>query len=458
MSNDNSNKDEKSYSFIQEQIVSKKKFKLRRMFYSVTWTIVLACIFGVVSGVVFCISEPTINRILGKNQDKKTVEFPPTSEDTETTPEVTPQPGGVANKDNNTSNSNISGDKDNNKQDEIDQKPDTVVIEKYIPGDIQDLNNIYMELRSVAGEVEKSIVNVTSVSSGVDVLLNNEYEADKVSSGLVVANNGAELLILVSLDRVQDAKTIRVHLTESLSVKAKLQDYDSDLNLAVLTVNLKDIPEIVMKGIKAATLGDSYSLTVGTPIIALGSPNGFVDSMEFGMINGKGNVKYITDNKIELFNTNIRDNEHSDGIIVNLRGEVIGIITQRLKDDYNENVNTVIGISQIKDIIESLVNNEERSYFGIKGVDMNEAALEQAGVENGICITEVETDSPALEAGLQNGDIIVQINDTRIVSVKSFYNLISASAPKDVVKVIIRRNEKNTFNEMVLEVTLGKKG
>jgi S1-C subfamily serine protease len=461
MSNDNSNKDEKAYSFIQESIASKKKFKFRRMFYSVTWTIVLACIFGLVAGVAFCISEPAISRILGRYQEKKTVEFPTsTQDDTAAAPNGTPEPtGGVTNTDNSTKADpdKQEDDKEGQKPDKNNNKPDTVVIEKYIQADIQDLNNIYMELRNIASEVDKSILNVTSVSSGVDVLLNNEYEADKVSSGLVVANNGAELLILVSYDRVQDAKNIQVDLTESLTVKAKLQNYDSDLNLAVLAVSLKDIPEMVLKGIEPANLGESYPLIVGTPVLALGSPNGYVDSMEFGMINGRGYSKYITDNKIDLFNTDIRENEHSDGIIVNLRGEVIGIITQKLKDDYNQNVNTVIGITQIKEIIESLANNRERSYFGIKGADMTEAALSQAGVTNGICITEVETDSPALAAGLQNGDIIISVNDTEIISVKTFYSLISASAPKTVMKVTIRRNEKNSSDEMELEVTLGKK-
>ncbi len=305
MSNDNHNKDEKEYSFIQEQITSKKKFKLRRMFYSVTWTIVLACIFGIVAGVAFCVSEPAISKILGKYQEKRTVEFPTTTpEDSSTNSNTQPEPtGGI--KDDSDSDK-PEGGKDEQTPDDTDKKPDTVVIEKYIQADIQDLNNIYLKIRDVAGEVDKSILNVTSISSGVDILLDNEYEADKVSSGLVVANNGADLLILVSYDRVQDAKNIRVELPDSLNVKAKLQDYDSDLNLAVIAVSLKDIPDSVLSNIKTVNLGESYSLIVGTPILALGSPNGYVNSMELGMITSKDSMKYITDNKIALFNTDNR--------------------------------------------------------------------------------------------------------------------------------------------------------
>ncbi len=449
MSNDNNNK-EKEYSFIQEQIASKKKFRFKRMFYSVTWTIILACIFGVVAGIAFCISEPAISKILGKYQDKKTVEFPSANPDDSSNPNGQPEPTGGA-KD----NTNPNGDPQT--IDNTDDKPDTVVIERTVPADIQDLNNIYMEIRNVASDVNKSILHVTSISSGVDVLLDNEYEAYKVSSGLVIANNEADLLILVSYDRVQDAKSIQVALSDSLDAKARLQDYDSDLNLAVIAVSLKDIPETVLNNIKTADLGESYSLIIGSPVLALGSPNGYVDSMALGIITSKGNSVYITDNKIELFNTDIHDNENSDGVIVNLRGEVIGIITQKIKDESNENVNTVIGISKLKEVIESLVNNRERSYFGIKAVDMTEAALTQAGISNGICITEVETNSPALEAGLQNGDIILSVNDTQIISVSTFNSVIAACKPKAVVNVVLRRNGKNTSKEMELEVVLGKK-
>ncbi len=457
MSNDNNNKDEKEYSFIQEQIASKKKFKFRRMFYSVTWTIVLACIFGIVAGVSFCISQPAINKILGKYQDKKTVEFPTTTpESSSTDPDQNKTHAGGA-ENTNTPETDKPISSEGEKETKKDTKPDTVVIEKYIQADIQDLNNIYMELRNVASEVDKSILNVTSIKNGVDVLFNNEFEASEVSSGLVVANNGADLLILVSYDRIQDAKNIRVTLTDSLDVKAKLQDYDSDLNLAVIAVGLDDIPDTVLSNIKVINLGESYPLIIGTPIIAMGSPNGYVDSMEYGIITSKDTSTYITDNKIDLFTTDIHDNENSDGIIVNLRGEVIGIITQKLKDEYNQNVNTVIGITKIKEVIESLVNNRERSYFGIKGADMTDAALKQAGITNGIYITEVEANSPALEAGLQSGDIILSVNGAEILSVNNFNSLITASEPKSTLNVTIRRNTKNSSKEMDLEVVLGKK-
>ena len=97
------------------------------------------------------------------------------------------------------------------------------------------------------------------------------------------------------------------------------------------------------------------------------------------------------------------------------------------------------------------------TYFGIKGADMTELALSKAKIGNGICVTEVEVDSPALEAGLKSGDIILAVNDTLFNSVNTFYNLLSVYEPKDKVKITIQRSVKGTNKNMDIIVMLGKK-
>lgn len=465
MSEENNNKDNK-FSFIQEQITSKKKSRWKRMLLSLGWTIVLACVFGIIASVAFCISVPKLSKLLNVNQDKKTVEFPTITPDEENKNNVNPnsddlegdQDITVNNSGQNSDNKSSSGEDPNNQganEEEV-HTPDTVVIEKPIEADVEDYSNMYTELRTIANNVGKSMVTVRCVSKGVD-WFNNEYEAIKVTSGVIVADNGSELIILVSLDKIQEANSIKVTFFNSIEAEAILQSYDTDLNIAAIAVKLKDIPEQNRKDIKPATLGESFALVVGTPIIALGNPNGYVGSMELGMITSKGNSAYITDNKVELFNTDINDNKNADGVIINLKGEVIGIITKVLKDEVNENVNTVIGISRIKKIIESLVNNKERVYFGIKGMDMTTEALEKVGITNGVSVTEVKPDSPALEAGLKSGDIILSVNEAPISSMNSFYNIISLYEPKTPININIKRGTKNIEKDLTLEVILERK-
>lgn len=451
MLEDNKNKDDKEFSFIQEQIASKKRNKIKRMLYSVLWTAILACVFGIIAGITFCISEPTISKFLGREPDKKTVEFPtvsPEDENGNLSASISPTP--EVDSEGNSKDDEIS------KQSEEETEPETVVIQQKVRADLKDLTNMYTELRTISNKVKASIITVTNTSSGVDVF-GNEYEVSKSTSGLIVANNGAELLILVSLDKVWNANKIEISISDTEQIKAELQSYDSDLNLAVIAVNLEDIPSNRIDFIQPASLGESYSLAVGTPIIALGSPNGYVNSMELGIISSSGFTKYITDDKIDLFNTDISYNENGDGVIIGLNGDVIGIITRTLKDELNPDVNTVIGISRIKKIIESMVNNTDRIYLGIKGADMTEEALQKVGLTSGICITEVEADSPALTAELQSGDIIFAINGTPIKTVNSLNNILSIYNPKETVKVSILRSTKKTTKKIDVNVTLAKK-
>ena len=442
MSEDKYNKESSEYLFIQEQISSKRRSRKVRMLLSLLWTIILACVFALVAAVVFYLANPFFVKLLGDGTDKKTVEFPTLTPDDEgkatasgtPTPSVTPTP---------------------TPSDKEDDKKETVYVTTHVAADIKDLASIYGEIRGIASGVNKSIVNIINVSSKVDELNENEnYDVSRATTGLIIANNEVDILILATYDKLQDK--LRLQLNNDLSVKARLQDYDEDLNLAVIAVSLEDIPDTMKENLEVAKLGESYSLTVGTPVIALGSPNGYVGSMELGIISSKDSSIYITDNKIDLFNTDINYNEKSDGVIVNMSGEVIGIITSKLKDEQNQNVNTVIGISKIKKSIQSMVNQTERSYFGIKCGDMSEKELKKENLEYGICVTEVEGNSPALEGGLQSGDMIIAINDVAISSVAVFNNTITSLKPKDTVEVTIQRKIKDEPKEMKLSVVLGK--
>ncbi len=442
----------KEFEFIKEQVLQKKRKKIRKILVPFFMTLFMAILFGVVAAVTFCLTEPRLYKLLHREEEAKPqITFPTT------------YPGGEGEDGDKTvpTPSSKAGDPDgedkpvDGQAPEVKNEPGQVIVQA-IEANIDDFLSMSDEIRTVAYRANKSLVTISSIIKGKDWL---GYPTETViqTSGLIIYNNGKELGILVSYDRVVNASSIRMKLTESESVEAELQDYEKEVNLAIVTVNIANIPELFMNNsVVVATLGESYTITVGSPIIALGNPNGYPNSMDPGYVTSRGSSISITDNKLDLFNTDIVDNANSDGIIINLKGEVIGLITRKLKVGLNENLNTVIGISKIKPIIERLANKQPRIYCGVVAEDLTEAAKKEHEVANGIYIREVRANSPAFTAGLRGGDIILMVDEKNIMNTNSFYSIVSDYQPDSVVTLKIKRTS-GTAKEMEMKVTLREK-
>lgn len=440
-----SERDKKDFEFIKEQVLQKKRRKVRKWLPSLLMTILMALIFGLVSAATFYYTEPKLSKYFSKEQPKKPITFPtidPDDSEVDDVP-IVDIPKDI------TDPVVIPGTEGGPSQEQV--------IVNTIEADLDDVLSMSNELRIVSYKANKSMVTISSIVKGKDIFGNlSETKID--TSGLIIGQDTREVYILVSLDRVSNASSIRLRLTESESVEAALLDYETELNLAVLTVLLEEVPPLfISNNIVVATLGESYTITQGSPIMAIGSPNGYPGSIDFGFITSRGSYATITDNRLDLFNTSIRDNKNGDGVIINLKGEVIGLITRSLKEGLNKDLNTVIGISKVKAIIERMVNNEPRVYCGIITEDMTEAAKTEHKVQNGIYVNEVQANSPAFEAGMKGGDIIMQIEDKTVMNSNGFYNTLSTFIPGDEIVISIMRTSGSTNQEKQLKIVLGKK-
>jgi S1-C subfamily serine protease len=442
-------KNDDQYSFIKEQIVPKKKNNTKKVAIIVGTTVSMAILFGFVCRFVFEASEPLVGKLLGKKETENVITFPTASPVDEVE---------ESEEDNDSSDTN---DEDAKAQVEAeDEKKDedvsTKVVEKTVAATLEDYNVMHGELKDLAEQVNRSIVTVTSVVSGVD-WFNNIAESTKSTSGLIIANDGTNLIILTNKDRLNSTKNIRVTFSSDLTVTAKYRNSDNTLGIVILTVPLESVNKSTLDRINVANLGQSYSIKTGDPVLALGSPNGYAYSMDIGIVTNEIYYSYITDQKIELFNTNIHDNPNGEGVIVNLKGEIIGLITQDFKSDLNKNINTVLAISRIKKIVDKLINETEQVYFGIVGADLTAKSLESLGVNSGVYISEVKNESPAFYAGLESGDVILKLDDSTISSMDTFYNIISSHEPEDTIKVLVKRKRNGGTKQLTLRVELGVK-
>lgn len=430
------NKDKAQYSFIQEHIIPKKRSKRRKLCCSVLCTIIIAIIFGLVSSFIFCVSRPFFEKRFGGTDKNSMIQksATPSPQPTSTqapikTPEVveTEEP-----------NSEVTPT----------PEPNEVILNAFMED--------YRLLGEVAKGVENSIVTVEGVKSEVDVL-DNPYEDTNVSAGLVIAKYEDALLILVSKSRIEEVDKVRITFDEKYTIDAESYGSDSDTGIAVLSVSTEKIPASTLGKIEVAKFGESFSIQNGTPILALGSPNGYMYSREQGIVSNEEQSLYITDYMIDLFNTDIKDNANGEGFICNLKGEIIGVISHKFKKGLNQDINTVIGIDNLYPVINDLVKKAVRPYFGIVGKDINAEISKKIGINVGVYVNDVKIDSPAFNAEIRTGDVIQSIDGNEVFTMVGFYKELSKCIIKDEVKVTLIRKKGEEKKEVTLKVTIGKK-
>jgi S1-C subfamily serine protease len=330
------------------------------------------------------------------------------------------------------------------------------VITKSLDADIDDYITMYKDINALSEEIGKSILTVSSIIDGKD-WFGNPIEKRIYTSGVIVANNGTSIMLLVSLDRVMEASNIKVEINDTTFVEAILHDYESELNLAIISINNVDIPIRLLERLKVARIGESYTLAVGSPVIAMGSPNGYPNSIDMGIITSKDSIISITDYELDLFNTNIAFNKESDGILINFKGEVIGVITRTLKKDLNKELSTVVGISKIKSYIDRMVEQKPRIYSGIIAENIPQKDLTEYIFTKGVYVYEVKKDSPAFNAGIMSGDIILNVGDRVITNMNNFYSAISDYEPGTEIIFNISRASGTSDKEMEIKVILEEK-
>ena len=136
---------------------------------------------------------------------------------------------------------------------------------------------------------------------------------------------------------------------------------------------------------------------------------------------------------------------------------MVGLIDMAYNSPDMENLISAIGISDLKKLVESLSNDKEIAYFGVYGVDVTEEANEELGVPLGAYITEIDMDSPAMDAGIQSGDVITQINETEVANYQDLVKALLSTQPESAISIRLMRQGPENYMEMETGAVLGKK-
>lgn len=435
---------QESRHFISEKIKDKPLNKKKVLQKGIA-TIGYAILFGFVSCLVFCWLKPVFAPWF-EPEPEEWLELPKDTQVDDTTVNEKELEDGQGSKDGKTP-ADTSGK-------EKEEKQKTVYITEKKEMDLNDFQVLQNQLYQIGAHVNKSIVTVTAVKEGTDIF-DSPYEATGQASGLIFADNKHELLILTEYEAIADVKAIRVTFINNHTLDAKLKKYDKNTGIAVLSVPKEKITDETMDEVEIAVLGNSLNLRQGRLVVALGSPLGTNYSILTGNITSVTNTITTEDRNYTVFTTNIVANERGNGVIVNTDGKVIGLFLKSSNFQKEQNTLTAVSISELKDILELLSNNRNVPYIGIKGNTVTDAISEEYEIPKGVYIREAVMESPAMDAGLQMGDVIVAMNGKAITTMEEYEREIMSLKKGDEVKVTVNRQGANEYQKFTCTVEVG---
>ena len=307
------------------------------------------------------------------------------------------------------------------------------------------------DLSGVSSNVMPSIVSITGkfeTTSQSWFGQTQSSESEGVGSGIIIGKKDGKILIATNNHVVVDAKSLSVGFVDGKSASATIRGTDSDADLAVVEVNTKDMKASTLKKIAVITLGDSSKLKTGERAIAIGNALGYGQSVTGGYISALNRQVQLTDKTMTLIQTDAAINPgNSGGALLNSKGELIGINTVKYSSEDVEGMGYAIPINTAKPIINKLIKNEatsesEQAYLGVSGQTIDSSMASQFDMPSGVYVQQVIKSSPAQEAGISAGDVIVSIDGSSVSTMDGLKEKISNLKAGKKVKIVVKRQNQ----------------
>ncbi len=333
------------------------------------------------------------------------------------------------------------------------------------------------DVSDIVENVMPAIVQVTSVS-----LVEYQswfrgtysYESTSAGSGVIISQDDSYVYIVTNNHVVSGAEELTITFDDESAVEAEIQGTRSDMDLAVVRVAISDIDSSTLSAIKVATIGSSENLSVGESAVVIGNALGYGQSVTTGVISALNrqvelegdNGETITN---ELIQTDAAVNPgNSGGALINMSGELVGIVSAKYSDTSVEGMGYAIPIDDATSVIEDLISgtaedatgsSDQAAYLGISGLDVSSKVIRQYNLpENtpsGACVLYIQDGSAADTAGINKYDVITSFNGVAVSSFQEIQNLMSSLHAGDQVDVNVCRYNDNYRITETLTVTLG---
>ena len=330
---------------------------------------------------------------------------------------------------------------------------------------------------AVAREAMPSVVAISTMS--VEEMRSffgstQEIQVQGAGTGVIVNKNESELLIATNNHVVEGASQLSVGFVDQSSVEAQVRGTDVDNDLAVVAVQLSDIPAETLSQLKIATIGDSDELELGQPVVAIGNALGYGQSVTTGVVSALNRDLSLTDESgtaitsTGLIQTDAAINPgNSGGALLNMAGELIGINEAKTSSSGSggsvDNIGFAIPIDKAEDSLKELMNlptrekvdPSEASYLGIEGETITQDITQLYGIPTGVGVVAVEQGSPAEKAGIQQGDVITQFDGQAVANQQQLSDILQYYKAGETVDVTLQRADNGKYAGQTVSVTLG---
>ena len=401
--------------FIREKIKDKPLNK-KRLAKKAGTAALCGVVFAVAASIVFAIFLPVINRQSKKASDGKN------NNDVQT---ATQQSGIDDSSDAYSENGTQSTESGTSSE------PSS---QTYQPT-LADYQAVQNQLYRVGTSATKFVVGVTGVTDATDIF-NNSYETEGQGVGVILRDNGKQLIILTEKNVVD---------------KAALVKYDSNTGIAIISVDKSLLDDATIRAIAVAELGNSNIVSRGASVIALEANYAILT----GLVTSTTNELSAQDNNYSVLTTDIASNKLQSGILINTDGQVIGLSLQDFNPAEENNTLTAVSISDLSPAIEKLESGADVPYIGITCTTVTEKIANRYNIPKGVYIKQVTMDSPAFVSGLQSGDVIVAVNNTEVSNVSAYYTQLMMQKPEDTCNLKVKRKGSNGYTEITCQVKIG---
>lgn len=331
----------------------------------------------------------------------------------------------------------------------------------------QTVTAVVTDVTNVVEEVMPSVVSITNTSVITQSFWGQQFQSENQSSGsgIIVGENDTELLIVTNNHVISDSTELKIQFIDGSIADAKVKGTDSNMDLAVIAVSLDSLSNETVSNISIAVLGDSESLKVGEPAIAIGNALGYGQSVTTGVISALNRQIAMSEDGSTtgtLIQTDAAINPgNSGGALLNVRGEVVGINSNKIGGSTIEGMGYAIPISNARPIIEELMNREtkdkvdvaKKGYLGISGLNVTTDVSTMYGMPEGVYVAQVYNGG-AYEAGILKGDIITAFDGSSVRTMEDLQGYLEYYEAGESVMVTIQRLGANGYVEQQLLVTL----